>query len=198
MRAISECRLYGIIDLGYVGVSDVTRVAEQMIEGSVDLIQLRGKGKSVDELAGFAARLHEITARSLTPLIVNDHAEIAREIPAEGVHVGQEDDSIELARRKAHRKIHTQHRASTRSAARERGLYRIRPDLRYTYETRLCADWPCGHQPRSRRSQHPDFLYWRNQHRQSTERDRRRSEARRNGFRVDQGAQHCGLCGLCD
>jgi len=50
-----------------------------MIEGSVDLIQLRGKGKSVDELAGFAARLHEITARSLTPLIVNDHAEIARE-----------------------------------------------------------------------------------------------------------------------
>src|SRR6202040_3048532 len=42
MRAISECRLYGIIDLGYVEVSDVTRVAEQMIEGSVDLIQLRG------------------------------------------------------------------------------------------------------------------------------------------------------------
>ena len=105
MRAISECRLYGIIDLGYVEVSDVTRVAEQMIEGSVDLIQLRGKGKSVDELAGFAARLHEITARSLTPLIVNDHAEIARKIPAEGVHVGQEDDSIELARRKAHRQV---------------------------------------------------------------------------------------------
>src|SRR5439155_1656337 len=47
----------------------------------------------------------EITARSLTPLIVNDHAEIAREIPAEGVHVGQEDDSIELARRKAHRQV---------------------------------------------------------------------------------------------
>ena len=105
MRAISECRLYGIIDLGYVEVSDVARVAEQMIKGSVDLIQLRGKGKSVDELAGFAARLHELTARSSTPLIVNDHAEIASQLPVEGVHVGQDDDPIEVARRKAGRQI---------------------------------------------------------------------------------------------
>jgi len=105
MRSLSECRLYGIIDLGYVKVSDVAPVAEQMIEGRVDLIQLRGKGKSVEELAGLAARLHEITPRSSTPLIVNDYAEIAREIPVEGVHVGQDDDSIELARCKAQRQV---------------------------------------------------------------------------------------------
>src|SRR6266536_4063111 len=105
MRSLSECRLYGIADLGYLEESALDRVVQEMLEGGVDLIQLRGKGKSVEELAGFAARLHEITARSLTPLIVNDHAEIARKIPAEGVHVGQEDDSIELARRKAHRQV---------------------------------------------------------------------------------------------
>jgi thiamine-phosphate pyrophosphorylase len=100
MRALSECRLYGIIDLGFVEESDVDRVAEQMIEGGVDLIQLRGKGKSLDELAGYAARLHDLTAGSSTPLIMNDHAEIANRIKAEGVHVGQDDDSIEVARRK--------------------------------------------------------------------------------------------------
>jgi thiamine-phosphate pyrophosphorylase len=105
MRALHECRLYGIIDLGYVGQSDVTHVAEQMIEGGVDIIQLRGKRKSVDELAGYAARLHEITARSSTPLIVNDHAEIANQVPVEGVHVGQDDDSIEVARSKAGRAV---------------------------------------------------------------------------------------------
>src|SRR5947207_13274581 len=105
MSVLSECRFYGIIDLGYVQESDITHVAERMIEGGVDLIQLRGKDKSLDVLAGYAARLHEITARSSTPLIVNDHAEIAREIPVEGVHVGQDDDSIELARRKAHRQV---------------------------------------------------------------------------------------------
>ena len=100
---LNDARLYGIIDLGYVEESDVTHVAEQMIEGCVDMIQLRGKGKSLDELTGYAARLHEITARSSTPLIVNDHAEIASRVPVEGVHVGQDDDSIEVARRKAGR-----------------------------------------------------------------------------------------------
>jgi len=100
---LNDARLYGIIDLGYVEESDVTHVAEQMIEGCVDMIQLRGKGKSLDELTGYAARLHEITARSSTPLIVNDHAEIASRVPVEGVHVGRDDDSIEVARRKAGR-----------------------------------------------------------------------------------------------
>ena len=105
MRTLSECRLYGIIDLGYVEPSDATRVVKQMIEGGVDLIQLRGKGKSIDELADLAAQLHELTAQSSTPLIVNDHAEIASRVPVEGVHVGQDDDSIEVARRKADRQI---------------------------------------------------------------------------------------------
>ncbi len=105
MKALSECRLYGIIDLGYVQESNFSHVAEQMIEGDVDMIQLRGKGKSLDELAGYAARLHEITARYSTPLIVNDHAEIASQLPVEGAHVGQDDDSVEVARRKAVRAV---------------------------------------------------------------------------------------------
>ena len=104
-KNLMECRLYGIIDLGYVEEPDLARVAEQMIEGGVDLIQLRGKGKSLDELVGHAAKLHELTARSSTPLIVNDHAEIASRIPVEGVHVGHDDDSIEVARRKAGRSV---------------------------------------------------------------------------------------------
>jgi len=104
-KNLMECRLYGIIDLGYVEEPDLARVAEQMIEGGVDLIQLRGKGKSLHELVGHAAKLHELTARSSTPLIVNDHAEIASRIPVEGVHVGQDDDSIEVARRKAGRSV---------------------------------------------------------------------------------------------
>ena len=100
MSVLSECRLYGIIDLGYVESRDTARIAAQMIEGGVDLIQLRGKNKSIDELVDLAAELHELTAKSFTPLIVNDHAEIARSAPIEGVHVGQDDDSIEIVRQK--------------------------------------------------------------------------------------------------
>jgi thiamine-phosphate pyrophosphorylase len=105
MRTLHECRLYGIVDLGYVEESDLARVAQQMIQGGVDLIQLRGKGRSIDELADLAAELHELTARSSTPLIVNDHVQIASQIPVEGLHVGQDDDPIELARHKAGREI---------------------------------------------------------------------------------------------
>jgi thiamine-phosphate pyrophosphorylase len=100
-----NARLYGIIDLGYVEAPDSPRIVEQMIEGGVDLIQLRGKAKSLGELIDLATELHQITANCSTPLIVNDHAEIARRVPVAGVHVGQDDDSIEVARRKAGRDI---------------------------------------------------------------------------------------------
>ncbi len=100
-KALNAWRLYGILDLSYVEKSNAAGVAEAMIRGGVDLIQLRGKGKSIDELVDLATKLHETTCRSSTPLIVNDHAEVARRVPVEGVHVGQDDDSIEVARRKA-------------------------------------------------------------------------------------------------
>jgi len=102
---LSECRLYGILDLGYVRKSDATHAAEAMIKGGVDLIQLRGKDQSIKELVELAAELHELTAQSFTPLIVNDHAEVANKVPVEGVHVGQDDDSIEVVRRKAGRPV---------------------------------------------------------------------------------------------
>ena len=105
MNPLANARLYGILDLGYVETSDAARIVEQMIEGGVDLIQLRGKEKSISELMELSAELHELTVQSFTPLIVNDYAEIARQVPVEGVHVGQDDDPIEIVRQKAAREI---------------------------------------------------------------------------------------------
>lgn len=105
LRKLSECQLYGILDLGYVDNSDAVPAAEAMIEGGVDLIQLRGKERSIEELVDLAAALHELTVRSSTPLIVNDHAEIAIRVPVEGVHVGQDDDAVAAVRRRVDREI---------------------------------------------------------------------------------------------
>ena len=105
LRKLSECQLYGILDLSYVDNSDAVPVAEAMIKGGVDLIQLRGKERPIEELVDLAAALHELTARSSTPLIVNDHAEIAVEVPVEGVHVGQDDDAVAAVRRRVDREI---------------------------------------------------------------------------------------------
>ena len=105
MRNLSDCRLYGILDLGYVDIADAERVAKAMIEGDVDLIQLRAKEHSLQEIVDLAGALHQITSAAGIPFIVNDHAEVAAKVPIEGVHVGQDDDSIAHARKKAVRQL---------------------------------------------------------------------------------------------
>lgn len=105
MRNLSDCRLYGILDLGYIGIADAERVTRVMIEGDVDLIQLRAKRQSLEEIVDLADALHQITSEAGIPFVVNDHAEVAAQVPIEGVHVGQDDDSIAHARKKACRHV---------------------------------------------------------------------------------------------
>jgi thiamine-phosphate pyrophosphorylase len=95
---LNRCRLYGILDLGYVETSEVAKVAEQMIDGGVDLIQVRAKARPFAEIARIATALHDVTLRRGVPLIINDYPEIARIVQAEGVHVGQDDPPIAEAR----------------------------------------------------------------------------------------------------
>jgi thiamine-phosphate pyrophosphorylase len=101
LRNLSDCRLYGILDLSYVAPADADRVASAMIGGGVDLIQLRAKTQSLEEIVDLAGKLHAITSVPGIPLIVNDYAEVAAKVPVEGVHLGQDDDSIAHARKKA-------------------------------------------------------------------------------------------------
>ena len=76
-----------------------------MIEGGVDVIQLRGKNESVDELTGLARELHEITASASVPFVVNDHPQIARNVPVEAVHVGQDDAPVAQVRQDVGRPV---------------------------------------------------------------------------------------------
>ena len=76
-----------------------------MIDGDVDLVQLRAKRQLLEEIVDLAGKLHEITSAAGVPLIVNDHAEVAARVPVEGVHLGQDDDSLAHARKKAGRDV---------------------------------------------------------------------------------------------
>jgi len=96
---LSRSRLYGILDLGYVEIDRAPRIAEALIEGGVDLLQLRAKNHSTTEIEKLAAELHSVTAQRNVPLIINDHPEIARNVEAEGVHLGQDDLAISEARK---------------------------------------------------------------------------------------------------
>lgn len=95
---LAGARLYGILDLGYIAVADAADVTTAMIRGGVDLVQLRAKRESSSAIAQVAEELHCITSAAGVPLVINDHPAIAREIGAEGVHVGQDDLSVAEAR----------------------------------------------------------------------------------------------------
>ena len=103
MKRLVDCHLYAILDLSYVDISDSNRVVELLIDGGVDLIQLRGKNVNLETLSRVAADLHPITSRAGLPLIINDHSEIAASVSLEGVHVGQDDLSIQEVRQKVDR-----------------------------------------------------------------------------------------------
>lgn len=98
MTDFSECRLYGIIDLGYLAASDAPRVLREMLRGGTDVVQLRAKTQSLSKIAKLGRELHPITADAGVALVINDHPEVARDVGAEGVHVGQHDISVAEAR----------------------------------------------------------------------------------------------------
>jgi thiamine-phosphate pyrophosphorylase len=96
---LSRCRLYAILDLGYVEILGVPRMVEALVRGGIDLIQLRAKNFSPAEIEKLAGELHSTTTRHGLPLVINDHPEIARSVRAEGVHLGQDDMPIAEARK---------------------------------------------------------------------------------------------------
>jgi thiamine-phosphate pyrophosphorylase len=105
VNALADARLYGIVDLGYVPDGAACLAAEKLLEGGVDLLQLRAKGAPKSLVAALAVEIHALTRPRGVPLILNDYPELLREIPAEGAHVGQDDMSVAEARAAAGRPV---------------------------------------------------------------------------------------------
>jgi len=98
VKPLAEARLYGIVDLGYVSAETAPVAAGHLIAGGVDVLQLRAKNTERDMIVRLARELHDLTHPAGVPLILNDHPDLLREVPAEGVHVGQDDLGVDEAR----------------------------------------------------------------------------------------------------
>ncbi len=98
MISLSDCRLYGIVDLGYVKPEDAVAMTSALVAGGVDILQLRAKGHSTGTVTALGKLIHAVTQPAGVPLVINDHPLAAREVGSEGVHVGQDDDAVAKAR----------------------------------------------------------------------------------------------------
>ena len=105
MKSLSDALLYGIADLGYVRSENLESVVEKMMEGGVDVLQLRAKGASEEEIESYARRLIPITESAGVPFILNDHPELVPSVGAQGAHVGHDDFEVSDARWRAGRAL---------------------------------------------------------------------------------------------
>ncbi len=87
--------LYAIADASF---GDPADLAMELAHAGCPLIQLRAKGWSTTEVARVATRLLEPLHQIGAKLIINDHVSVAAEVGADGVHLGQEDGSVQAAR----------------------------------------------------------------------------------------------------
>tara|TARA_R110002096_G_scaffold87663_8_gene201047 strand:+ start:642 stop:1274 length:633 start_codon:yes stop_codon:yes gene_type:complete len=93
-----SAKLYGIVDLGYAESNRLTHATREMIAGGIDVIQLRAKGHSETDIERWARELLPLCRDAGVPFIINDSARIAATIGADGVHVGQDDASMDEVR----------------------------------------------------------------------------------------------------
>ena len=94
---LHRIRLYVLISSSIVTKS-VKETSRLVIDGGADAIQLREKTISDSEFISLAGEVRDITTKRGSLLIINDRVHIAREINADGVHLGQHDMSALEAR----------------------------------------------------------------------------------------------------
>lgn len=91
--------LYFITDsTGFEEAEFLCRV-EDALNGGVTILQLREKDKTTREYIDIAVKVHEIAKKYNVPLIIDDRVDVAMAVDAEGVHVGQSDMPVDIARR---------------------------------------------------------------------------------------------------
>ena len=92
-------KLYFITDSTNYSEEEFLFRVEEAIKSGATLLQLREKEKTTREYIELAKKVHSITKKYNVPLIIDDRVDVALSVDAEGVHVGQSDMPVYIARK---------------------------------------------------------------------------------------------------
>ena len=87
-----------ILDAEVCSYEQLLEAAQEAVAGGVDIIQLRDKKGTAQDILGFSRRIKKIVKRKI-PYIINDRVDLAKAAGASGVHLGQDDLSVRFARK---------------------------------------------------------------------------------------------------
>lgn len=93
-----DSSLYFITDSTAFSEEEFLYRTEAALKGGVTLLQLREKDKTTREYLDLARKVHKLTRQYHVPLIIDDRLDVAMAVDAEGVHLGQSDMPIDIAR----------------------------------------------------------------------------------------------------
>ncbi len=94
-----QLRLYLVTDSTNLSEEVFFEKVEKAIQGGVTFLQIREKERSTLEYIELAKKVHEICLRYDIPMVVDDRVDVAMAVDAEGVHLGQSDMPVDIARK---------------------------------------------------------------------------------------------------
>lgn len=94
-----DLSLYLVTQRGKLALDDFYSIIDQAVKGGVTAVQLREKDIEQKEFIEIGRTLMSQLKPKGIPLIINDDIEVALEVEADGIHLGQSDSSVQEARR---------------------------------------------------------------------------------------------------
>ena len=95
---LSDSRLYGIVDLGYVRPEEVESTTAALLCGGIRILQLRAKGIAPSTVEQLARRMQPLCREAGAIFVLNDYPDMAARIGADAVHVGQDAGPLAAVR----------------------------------------------------------------------------------------------------
>lgn len=92
--------LYAVTDRSWLKGQTLAQQVEQALLGGATMVQLREKQLDLPHFRREALEIQALCRRYGAPFLINDNVDLALEIGADGVHVGQEDMEAGLVRQK--------------------------------------------------------------------------------------------------
>ena len=98
---LASSLLYGILDTGYVASENMATMGRQLLQGGIQILQLRAKKSSEEEIVAMAQQILPVVRAAGGIFLINDHPHLVPIVGADGAHIGQDDMTVGEARRLA-------------------------------------------------------------------------------------------------